>query len=324
MVRVEEAVDYLLALGAGVGIVGLVCLSLYMAGLPMPLIQTDPITGHVTTYSVMWEANIFGSFEMIVASLAFSRIIGEGISHARARASVAIFLVAMLALLISFTRAAWIGFFVALSLQVFLSRRELQLGRRIVGGIFAGSIAIGVVFLIGAGQTLLNRMMSLGEVETGTLAFRLIRWKLAWDQFLGSPLLGLGTNSFGQRFTDPSQHDAPDYLPSLFLQALYDTGLLGFALLLGFFGYLVWGLWRRQRIAPERSDRVLARGLLATLCGMIIAYQATSAFWFGYNWVLFALAIVVGHMTVQMPGRDNDKRAAHLHRGPRGSTPCGE
>lgn len=287
-VKLPDALDALIAIGGAVGVFGLVVFVLYQVGISLPFIQIDPITNHVTTFSTMWEANIFGSFEMMVASLAFMRLSMEPPGTRRARWLLYGLLVSLLALLISFTRAAWLGAMVALGLQMVQARGGIRLGRRLWVLLAALGVAIGAVFALGAGRTFILRALSLNEVSSGSFAYRLIRFGMAYQGFFDSPWLGNGTNSFGQRFLDPSQNFAPDYLPSLFLQALYDSGLIGFGILMALFGVFLVGLWRR-RLAADPSTRAMATGLGATLVAMLIAYQTTSAFWFGYTWVLLGL-----------------------------------
>lgn len=286
--------DWFLGVGAAVGAFGLVIFSLHQIGLPVPLIQIDPITNHATTYATMWEANIFGSFEMVVFSLALSQVLAAFGSGRRADWRLWALVIALLSLLISFTRAAWLGALLAVVYQVFRARHDLRLDARTLKLMAAGAAAIGLLFMIGAGSTLMSRALSVGELNAGSFAFRLIRYQHAIEGFVSSPLLGLGTNSFGQRFIDLSQGpDARDYLPSLFLQALYDTGILGFAVMIGFFAALFRGLRQIRRRAVTVEGRCWAAGCTATLAAILVAYQTTSAYWFGFSWVFFVLVVVL-------------------------------
>jgi hypothetical protein len=115
------------------------------------------------------------------------------------------------------------------------------------------------------------------------LAFRLIRVQQAIQDLAGSPWLGLGANSFGQRHGDPTQAFLPDYLGVFPLTVLYDAGLIGFA------GFLLFALWTIRTI--WRSARPERAAYLASFAVMITAYAATDAFRFAQNWLIIGAGV---------------------------------
>lgn len=240
-------------------------------------------------YGTFFEPNIFGSFQ------AFSTITGVAVLHLRQVRRQAFPWVATgtvlsgVALALSFTRAAWIGFFAGLLVLIFFQLRggrfALLLSRL---GVF---VAVSLIALVPTGllENLAARFASITDFNTGTIAFRLVRFEIALYEWPMSPILGLGTNSFGQRHLDASQNYAPDYLPSLFIVTLYDIGLVGLLILLSVFGVLVWALIRVTKGGVRES--ALALALLCGVISLLVSYQGTNAFWFSYNWIIMAIAL---------------------------------
>lgn len=286
-VSIREAFFLLLVLGFVSAAVGLTCYGLFKVTGSAFGIQQDPAVKLAGTF---FEANIFGSFQ------AFTAIAGLAVlqlREVRGKAFVWVAVGTMLsvsALALSFTRAAWVGFLVGLAVLVFFELR----GGRFVLLLARGGALIGIVLLVVASAGLLgdlsSRFASIDDLNTGTVAYRAVRYETALTESRAAPLLGFGTNSYGQRHLDPSQEYAADYLPGLFIATLYDTGFVGLTLLLGLFGVVVWAL-----IAVVRSrSREHSSVALALLCGtvaLLVAYQATNAFWFSYNWIVVALLV---------------------------------
>lgn len=291
VLSLEQAQAWFLLAGTIVGLIGLLAFFLHEVGFPAPFMQHDPITGQESTHSTMWEANIFGSFEMSIASLSLGRWLGGRDNPAADRRYPAILVISVLSLVVSFTRAAWLGFFLAVATQFWLGRNEPKIGRQLIRAVAILGGAVGLVAVAGGASTILLRGSTILQASGGSLAFRLIRYKEALAGWRGSPILGLGTNTFGQRFFDPSRHYASDYLPSLFLQALYDSGVIGLLLLLAFFFQIGQGLWGAST-KGSLAERSTTRAYMGTLLGLLLAFQATSAFWFAINWILLALMVL--------------------------------
>ena len=95
-----------------------------------------------------------------------------------------------------------------------------------------------------------------------------------------SPLIGLGTDSFGQRHQEASC-TCPAHIANLPFAALYDSGAVGLLGLAGLLASALWAAWRTGRWA-----------YFCALMVMIVGYQVTDAFRFASNWIL--LGVVFG------------------------------
>jgi len=291
----REAFFAVLVSGFISGAIGVVLFLLFKltgstAGVQPPDIATDPIYKATGTFL---EANLFGSFQAFTV-VAGSALLSSG-KRMKRPAFVLLILgtaVSTIALALSLTRAAWLGAICGLLL---LALFQLRSGRSFALLLRFGTI--GLVSLAALAPTgllgsVVNRFRDIGVSESsGTLAFRLERFKLALQEWPSSPILGLGTNSYGQRHWDPTQDYAPDYLPNLVLATLYDTGILGLLVLIVVFVALLGALISATFRHHTSWQGVLA---LAMLCGsavLFVSYQATNGFWFSYVWIILAVAL---------------------------------
>lgn len=291
----REAFFAILTVGFISGAVGTVMFLLFkltgsMVGIQPPDVATEPIFKATGTFL---EANLFGSLQAFVVVGAIVMLNMD--EKLRRPASVLLTLgisVSIVALALSLTRAAWLG---AISGMLLFVLFRLRSGRTFVLLSRFAMVTVGAVIVL-APTGLLNsvtaRFQDIGLNESsGTLAFRLERFRLALAEWPSSPIFGLGTNSYGQRHWDPTTDFAPDYLPNLVLVTLYDTGLLGVLALFSVFVVLTIALIRATVKGRNEGQRALA---LATLCGAVtlfVSYQATNGLWFSYNWLILAVAV---------------------------------
>jgi O-antigen ligase len=261
-------------------------------GVQLPDVATGSIYKATGTFL---EANLFGSFQAftVVAAIA---LLSAGKKIKRS-ASVLLILgtaVSAIALALSLTRAAWLGAICGLLLLVLFQLRSGRSLALLLRFAVVALVSVATLAPTGLLGSVVARFRDIGTSESsGTLAFRVERFKIALQEWPSSPILGLGTNSYGQRHWDPTQEYAPDYLPNLILATLYDTGLLGLLTLLAVFAVLVGALISVTLRGKPSWRRALA---LAMLCGTVvlfISYQATNGFWFSYVWIVLAIAVRV-------------------------------
>jgi O-antigen ligase len=259
-------------------------------GIQPPDVATDPIFKATGTFL---EANLFGSFQAftVVATIVVLTT-GEKLKRP---ASVLLTLgatVSIIALALSLTRAAWLGAISGVILLVFFQLRGGRALTLLLRFAMVGVGAVLVLRLTGLLGSVTARFRDIGVNESsGTLAFRLERFRLALAEWPSSPIFGLGTNSYAQRHWDPTRDYAPDYLPNLVLMTLYDTGLLGFLTLFAVFAILTGALIKVTLRAKNDWQRVLVLAMLCGALALFVSYQATNGFWFSYTWIILAIAV---------------------------------
>jgi hypothetical protein len=127
----------------------------------------------------------------------------------------------------------------------------------------------------------------IGTGDTVDLRVRNLRQAL--QEFPESPIIGLGTDSYGQRHTEPSCR-CPAHISNLTVATLYEAGLLGF---FGLAGLLV--------VTGIAVIRLRAWSFGAAIVALLIGFQFTDAFRFAGNWIL--LGTVLGAAAASLATR---------------------
>ena len=227
-------------------------------------------------YAVSYEANILASTMAVWAFIALSS------PHPRVR-SIARFCVplAVGAIAFSLTRAVFIGFALGILAWGLAGGRQAA---RTVGKVAAVTLVAGLLALVvvpGVVAPVKDRMSHVFDVQSGTGESRTETAKHALSDLAGpQAVVGLGTNTYGQRHEEPTLPGHEGYLQILPLQILYDGGVIGA-------GILVLAL---ATVKPfSRPGRARAIGVLVIYA---TAATATSPFWLGSSWMLIALAVI--------------------------------
>jgi O-antigen ligase len=235
----------------------------------------------------LWEANIFGSYVAGMAALSGGLLLSR-IRTIDRRLLCVVFTVAVVAVVLSLTRGAWLGFAAGAILTVFFLR-----GARLSAVLLVVLVAVigtAAVFQFDLGNTTQDvsaRFATMSSLRSdSTTSSRLKNVDRALSEWRQRPLLGWGTD--GYHINHP---DILSRLPCPELNALYDTGLVGLAA----FALLVGAIFFRSAVASTRHrEEALATVLGAlTIAGItqFIAFQVTDAFWLGFIWIYFGLML---------------------------------
>jgi O-antigen ligase len=250
-------------------------------------IQQNPETGAISVAGTLWEANIFGSYVAGVGALSGGLLLSRTQVVDR-RLLTLVFILAFVALVLSLTRGAWMGFATGCVLIVLFLRGARWSTVLLVAGLAVVSMLLVFRFdLGGAPRDVSARFATLSAMRADTTAVsRMKDVNQALSEWRQSPLLGWGTD--GYHINHPQ---VLSRLPCPELGALYDTGLIGFALFVAALGAL---LFRCAVASTSRHDEVLSTLLGAlTIAAIVqlIAFQVTDAFWLGFIWVYFGLML---------------------------------
>lgn len=128
-------------------------------------------------------------------------------------------LLQVLSLLFTWTRAAYLGFFLSFFILLFgyFQIKGSQLYSRIILGIYSAAILF-IVLLnfspsfaqIFAENRYINRLSSISQVDEGTAKDRLEMWKIAGQAIAKNPVLGTGQTSYYMHFNQ----NYPNYMDS--------------------------------------------------------------------------------------------------------------
>jgi hypothetical protein len=130
--------------------------------------------------------------------------------------------------------------------------------------------------------------------STSSFTGRLAVAKLALKGWLHRPLFGNGSGSFF--YLNPT---TSGWIGNLPLHILFDTGIVGFLLLLAALvaaGRAALRALRTATAAWEATHFVLF-GLVASGVALLASYQFTDGSWLGFTWVFFGMLVAGGRLT---------------------------
>jgi hypothetical protein len=274
------------ALAASVAIALTILYQVHLTGFG---VQVDPVTGVCKTYGTMYEANLLGSY--LAATLVFSLVVGRYLGPLWFTGGSRALMVVGIGLTVS--RAIWFsvlaGVVVLLGLAV-VERVRLNKQRiaMMVGGAGLTLLAWGVLLQIASSHPC--GPVRASELSTqGSITGRVASHVLALTEWTSSPIWGLGTGSSRAHLpNDPNQ----PWISSQAIAAVHDTGVIGFILVFGMLGLLLWALvwWRRT---PDAGERWFRYGLAAAIVTLLAAFQATTGVLMEYPWLFVGSAIGV-------------------------------
>jgi len=273
----------------GVAAYLLAVVGLDLGGAEVSASAATRFTDAYGAYGVMVEPNLLGSFaaaHLVLAAALLAR--GDTADARLARWTAG---VCALAMVLSFTRAAWVGAIVGLA-GVGLLRSGSMMQRirepRIVRPLIAAVVvAVALFFLPGPAGTLFRfKLANLVNFQTQTGVVRAITYALALDQTAAHPWIGWGTFTFAPLTAEGADFQRFEnwrnlWIGNYVLLAVHDTGVVGLGLWIGLLGSIVMRGVRAARILGAS-----AFGVTAAFLTLLIPFLATSGFSLGYPWLL--------------------------------------
>lgn len=254
--------------------------------------HTDPLGDASAALGLSFEPNLFGATAALWGFVAIT-----GIPRMSRGTAVLVAALSAAALAVSLTRSAMVA--LPLGLVAWASRAGDVARTRALRLLLVCASALLTMAVIApqVSETVLENASNALTFESGTGRHRVEAWRTAVRDLDGLDwVVGLGSNSFGQRHLEPTlpTHPAPAYLPNLPLQILYDTGAVGASLLIA----VVANSIRRRRLLDGRAVGLLIVYLVCAL--------ATSPFWYGTTWLLVAIAVIDRRAIRHEAERDDD------------------
>ena len=259
------------------------------------------------------EANLLAAFMLLLAIFSAVRLVSAP-RGARRAAWFGGFCLAGLVLVLTVTRAAWLTFLLGLLLLGLALLIRGKSPRRVLAAmrpVLLGLVVIAVLSVVvcdpllsrlwGEKHVVLTRVYSLGfladmPADCGNAAAvqgaagggsctsvvgRKDMFKKGLEGWRERPLLGHGT--FGGRATGQG------YWMSSFIQALYDTGLLGAVALLAMYLVVTVAPWRASRRALDAGERDLFLACAIGNALLMLTSQLASFLWVGFPWIFMGL-----------------------------------
>jgi O-antigen ligase len=112
------------------------------------------------------------------------------------------------------------------------------------------------------------------EIEESNALARLELWAAAWSMFRSSPVLGVGYGNFRELYAPLLE---VDWIPegaydahNIYLQALSETGVIGFAVFVFLFAWAMRMAWRQLRIPQKPLDKIIGFAALGACISVLV------------------------------------------------------
>jgi O-antigen ligase len=244
------------------------------------------MTDVAAPYGSLAEANLFGAYAGCAAVVALAMyLIGE-----RRLGYLLCFLIASVAVVLSFSRAALIAFVLAAAWVCWQARHVRERQRRRTAGLI---LAVGLILLIvvpvvgGILQQRFADMLSEGRIGEQTTIGRLIEAQEALEEFSEHRLIGTGIASLQLSFDwskyVPELQGKRSWVGNITIRILHDTGLIGLVIALGFLASLWWKIRLALRARTNRTPILVALSAGALLYA--ISFQSTDGTLLAFPWV---------------------------------------
>lgn len=274
----ERCITFGIQFAAFIGAAAFLTWVLALAGVGRWLVQGAFRSDVVAAKGLSFEANLFASQELFWLLWVIRRKILDD-----RRTPPWQTLALVLGIIAALTRATWVAAIVCMIGALGAKRAAWPGGSRPAASRRLQRITWALAILLvalGLGTPAGERFTQTLDFKTGTGAARLVTMSEAWRDLerSGAYLTGLGTHSFGARHMSHTLRKHRDYLGSLPMTVLYDTGFVGLLLFLG--GMI--GVSFRARDAPTRILN------LTFVVALLIVGTATNPIWFGFVWLSVA------------------------------------
>jgi len=282
-----KAVQILLNVGIVESAYGVLCyVSHHVFGTVTGMEIGQYLVDVAAPYGSLYEPNLFGAYTACFAVLFLALYLAQG--HSRL-SNLICFLIASLATVLSFSRAALLALVVVIVWVLWKAGHPVKGGRNKLA-VF--TLGFGLMLLIattaarGVLQERFTNLFQQGLAEETTIT-RLIVTEEALQDIPNHPLLGSGTASFNLTFDwaryVPEWGASKTWIGNAPLRILHDAGLFGLTAILGFF-LLVWRKIRRG-LHGRNSQFAMLLGLSAGTLVYCISFQSSDGSNLAFCWV---------------------------------------
>jgi O-antigen ligase len=322
----REAMDVFLRRWLWAAIVGsvigisafvLASLGLDVGGAEVSQAAAERLTKAYGAYGVMVEPNIFGSFTgaALVASIVLlAGLPRDGSATKQLRLAAWTAGISAVGLVLSFTRAAWLGAVLALAYCLGAAGRALagEGRRRGVGKALVVVAVVIVVLLLAPGNTanlFRFKLLNLVNLQSQTAVVRLLTYSMALDQTSAHPIVGWGTYTFAPIVAEGNDFQQFENWRNLWigdfgLLALHDTGVIGLGLWCG----MLWSVLARgiRTVSALRTTEARTSlhvvALVGAVISLLIPFLTTTGFSLGYPWLIIGLLGAHARLAPTEPG----------------------
>jgi hypothetical protein len=293
-----------LAAVIGIGAYSLGVLGVDIGGAETSSIAAERLTRAYGAWGTLVEPNLFGSFNgaMLIVAIALVVVAAQRPAEATfPRLMRWVGVSTAIGLLLSFTRAAWLGAAAGALWFAWIAARTIAVrvrpGRLLAPLGVALVLSLVLLLLPGdAGALFRFKLLNLVNVGSQTAVLRLLTYTMALQQSLDHLVIGWGTFSFAPLVAQGGDFQQFDnwrnlWIGNFLLLALHDTGIPGLLLWCGMLWSIVKGGVRATRALMVSDSQLAGRALALTaaVISMLIPFMTTTGFSLGFPWMLIGL-----------------------------------
>lgn len=302
-------------LHAGYAIVAFVA---FQAGITLGGISTAHYRtlSFPSTSGFFQEANLYAAFVATAVVLVAAHLVSNEETGIMKRRTLVIGLLMLLTVTAtSMTRSVWVGLLIILLILPFYSRpRRNVINPKAVGIIISLVVGLGLLVLpalnyafsaaSGKPDALYQRMSELVDFSSGSGAGRLDIQDIALERWDERPFIGHGVLSLEGREGSFGR----GWLYSSFIQSLFDTGIIGAAMIILIHLIPIIYAFMAARRTSDSSRKATLMGLSFGALVMLIASQASSFLWLGFPWVYLGMLMAISKATLDDSGHQPRSR----------------
>ena len=251
------------------------------------MVYTEAETGKIY-FALNFAHNATGSAYAVVCIFLLVFFLKEKILKIKIL-FIILLLINLLALLLTKSRAGYVGFFGAAIIVIWLHFKSIKKFSIAIGVILVGSLP--VLFLTG----IYKRVIGIVNLQQGTTIVRFYIWEKAWYLFSQSPIFGIGYGRFNDVFNidsgifdigrlrgypgivsfymKQSFYFDSSHAHNAYLQFLTETGIIGLGLILIFWTLCIVKILKAYNNTKENfTSKVLLSSLASIFALLILSF----------------------------------------------------
>ena len=216
---------------------------------------------------------------------------------------------------LTLSRGGYLALAVALVGLLFYTWRELNL-KKIIYLVIAGGMVLGISFVLvtfsgwyypkyvakpkvnisGTIQATKEEVSSVKSfvnhsknTKDGSISDRTWRNQTALEVWRSSPIIGVGLGNYGP-YVVKNMGDTERYkiVLNVYYELLAETGIIGFSMLIVFWGYIFWMACRFLKIV-QNNEKWIVAAIFMALVGMMVQWASFSPLYIAHLWFVFGL-----------------------------------
>jgi len=307
--KLKSAVKFLLVVGVAVSIYSVIAFAGYRLGVDLGGMNESQLgdigtiqSGNIgSVQGGFEEPNLLGAFTAAIALMFIAFLAGKNVGIKTEYLVFGLLLV-MTVLALTYTRAAWVGFIVALVPMFFLQKPKYNFFNPRAAAVMLAMLVIALLVALPFGNAITagsieTRALDILNFGTASAVGRTEVQRVAIERWHQSEMLGYGTLSLPP--TVNVESPAGGWLYSSFIQALHDTGIIGLVFLVWFQGGVLFIVVRGYRRTNDTFYKAALAGFAASSIALFIASQASSFLWLGFPWIFSGLGVAIAQVAIR-------------------------